>query len=380
MKYRFRLQILPVFIFLSSLIFCQQAEITNLVVAQRTDGSKLVDITYDISEDVVFSLFDISVEISFDDGSTYVPLTHLTGDVGLGISYGTDKHILWNLDSEYEPLFTESSKFKIIAMGYIEEELPFEMVLVPYGDFTYGEDDEILNIDYDFEIMKYEVTNAQYAEFLIEALESGDIWFYDGYIYGFYNGDEYINGGDYRLGSFSTGDLNLLYWNGTTFIVEEGFGNHPIASVTWFGAWTFANFYGINLPTEQEWEKAARGDTGWDYPWGNSIDGSQANYHNSGDPWDGDEPPWYTETTPIGFYNGQNYDGFQTTDSPSTFGAYDMAGNINEWTQSWWNTSHVRRGGSWGDSIYGLSSWSRSGMDPIGHSALLGFRCYRIVE
>ncbi|MBT7826209.1 MAG: hypothetical protein HN600_06405, partial [Bacteroidetes bacterium] len=219
MKYRFRLQILPVFIFLSSLIFCQQAEITNLVVAQRTDGSKLVDITYDISEDVVFSLFDISVEISFDDGSTYVPLTHLTGDVGLGISYGTDKHILWNLDSEYEPLFTESSKFKIIAMGYIEEELPFEMVLVPYGDFTYGEDDEILNIDYDFEIMKYEVTNAQYAEFLIEALESGDIWFYDGYIYGFYNGDEYINGGDYRLGSFSTGDLNLLYWNGTTFIV-----------------------------------------------------------------------------------------------------------------------------------------------------------------
>ena len=373
-------------LFLLPVIFqfalAQEAEVTNVTAAQRTDGSKMVDITYDITEDSLFTAFNVSVEVSFDGGATYTQTNYVDGDVGVNISSGTGRQITWFLGSEYPEIFFEDVKVKVIANGYIAGELPFEMVTIPAGEFTFGEGDIIMTIDYDYEMMKYEVTNAQYIEFLIEAYESGDVWISGG-VEGFYPGDEHYPGGNYDLynlgepsGSDNYGKIN---WNGTTFIVTEGYGDHPVVYVSWFGAWKFAEHYGLRLPTEHEWEKAARGNTGYNYPWGDDIDGSRANYHNSGDPWD-------NGTTPVGFYNGQNYEGFQTTDSPSQFGAYDMAGNVWEWTDSWLDensSNRVLRGGSWENNAYTCLSWGRfSGYSPPPGLSYnyLGFRLVRTIN
>ncbi|MBT3800252.1 MAG: formylglycine-generating enzyme family protein [Bacteroidetes bacterium] len=345
------------FSYIFSIILCisilssQQAQVTNVVAAQRTDGSKLVDIYYNITQDDLFNYYSINVEISFDGGSIYTPTNYLTGDYGIGITSGNDKHIVWLLGSEYPDVFFDNIKIKVIATGYIEENLPFEFISIPSGDFTYGLDSEIMTIEYDFEIMKYEITNAQYAEFLIEGFENGEIWLMEDTVEGFYTGDEHYSAGNYIL--YSLGDpetfdgisYGRISWNGTTFTVTEGFGNHPCVHVSWFGAWKFAEHYGLRLPDDFEWEKSARGISGSIFSWGNELEGDRGNYLNSGDPWD-------NGTTPIGFYNGDNFEGFQTVDSPSPYGVYDMTGNVNEWIISWFteDSNHrVFRGGGWQD-------------------------------
>ena len=257
----------------------------------------------------------------------------------------------------------------------------FEFVDVPAGLYTYGEDDEILTIYYDYQIMKYEVTNQQYVDYLEEAYAAGDIWIEFGDVVGYYEGDEYWGADNYDfydLGTTSTFNYARISWNGSSFIINVpsgyntgDFDNHPVVYVTWFGSNSFALHYGLLLPTEQEWEKAARGNTGWDYPWGDNINGSRANYGYSGDPFD-------DGTTPVGFYNGQYYLGFQTTDSPSPYDVYDMAGNVSEWTSSFWSdisSSRVRRGGNWLHYSYILRSWNRHSCYPTVGCGADGFRC-----
>jgi formylglycine-generating enzyme required for sulfatase activity len=324
--------------------------VTNVTVAQRTDGSKIVDITYDLTEDAVFTEFDISVEVSFDDGATYTQISQITGDVGENIMPGTGKTITWNAGSEFDGTFGENVAVVIKATGHaVLSELPFEMVTVPAGEYTYGEGDTVLTIEYDFEIMKYEVTNAEFVLYLLDAFPEG-------------NGPT----------------PDPISWNGTTYIVAEGYGNHPVISVNWFQAVDFANHYGMRLPDEHEWEKAARGNTGYNYPWGNGITESYANYLESGDPW---ENGLESGTTPVGFYNGQNYEGFQTSDAPSPYGAYDMAGNMWEWTVSWNSEGHRRGcGGSWRSGSYSSLSWHANGFDPYDNLHYVGFRLVRTIN
>lgn len=71
----------------------------------------------------------------------------------------------------------------------------FEWCTVPAGDYTYGENDEIQNIDYDFQIMKYEVTNQQYVDYLEEALNAGNITVTTATVEGYYEGDQNWNAG-----------------------------------------------------------------------------------------------------------------------------------------------------------------------------------------
>ena len=81
--------------------------------------------------------------------------------------------------------------------------------------------------------------------------------------------------------------------------LEQIESNLPITCVTWDQANAFCTWNGGRLPSEAEWEKAARGtSTGMKYPWGSSIDGSKANYKLSGDPFD-------DSTTPVGYFNGK---------------------------------------------------------------------------
>jgi formylglycine-generating enzyme required for sulfatase activity len=164
----------------------------------------------------------------------------------------------------------------------------------------------------------------------------------------------------------------------TIFKVKTGYENHPVVLVTWFGARAYCDFYGWRLPTEIEWEKAARGTEGRPYPWGDEISRNNANYYSSHDLFEkiagkgGD-------TTPVGFYNGNTYDDYETLDSPSPYGLYDMAGNVEQWTGNVYENQHYRylRGGSKASYAYNLRVWTRNNAGPDYYSISIGFRCAR---
>ena len=255
--------------------------------------------------------------------------------------------------------------------------LSTDWVNVIAGPYAYGPGDTLKTIAYSFQIMKYEVTNAQYMQYLNEAFASGEITISGSSVMGSVPGEG--PRALYHLGNNTTsGKYGQIYRPGGTFQLtpDISYANHPVVYVTWAGAWTFAKHYNLRLPTEQEWEKVARGSTGDDFPWGNSLAPGDANYLQSGDAFtDG--------TTPVGYYNGSLYGSFQTANRPGPYGAYDMAGNAFEWTESFFGGSYpidrVLRGGSWSNDPSNMRSWSRFNnviyTQDGGNN--IGFRCVK---
>ncbi len=199
------------------------------------------------------------------------------------------------------------------------------LVLVGGGPFRFGINADWDTIQYDFLIGKYEVTNRQFHAFLTDAISKGVISIEEGRWRTYYPGDSIIPAGSYHV---KVPD-NRIWLHGGEVMLNDSLADHPVTSVTWFGCMAFCQFYGFDLPTAREWEKAARGPYPCWFPWGDGVDGSFANYFSSGDPY---EPG----TTPVGFYDGSNRDGFQTSDGSSVYGCHDMAGNAWEWTRDRW--------------------------------------------
>ena len=205
---------------------------------------------------------------------------------------------------------------------------------------------------------------------------------------GYYPGDPFkgvkheveIRAGDWLHLPVSEAGLHLAF-DGKAFSSLPGFENHPMVMVTWFGAAAYCEAVGARLPTEDEWEKAARGSDGRAYPWGNTLERNQANYYSSHDIFEkvlGSQG----DTTPVGFYNGQTYAGYQTLEAVSPYGLYDMAGNVWQWTANIYAGTHYRymRGGSKADYGYNLRTWSRNNARPDYYSPGVGFRCTRDVK
>ena len=152
---------------------------------------------------------------------------------------------------------------------------------------------------------------------------------------------------------------------------SAGKPDHPVVNVTWADATKYAEWIGKRLPTEAEWEKAARGGLdGCDYPWGNEIDPSLANYDAAG-------------TCPVGTFRS------------NAFGIYEIVGNVWEWCADWYapdaygsspresprgpatGVDKVLRGGSIDGTSYALRISYRHWMHPARRSSDIGFRCVK---
>lgn len=245
-------------------------------------------------------------------------------------------------------------------------ETPFDSVGA--GSFTWGNYNETKSIDYTFLIQRFEVTNGQYADFLNLMLENDQIDINDTSVTGSYEGDERWAAGEYEFLDLNA-DACRIYYSNSQFQVKSGFCNHPVVEETWFGAKALADYYLMRLPTNEEWEKAARSNNTYYFTWGNDLDGRRANYIDSGDPYD-------NGTTPVGFYNGEKHKGFQTTDSPGPYGSYDLVGNAWEWIEDYAGTSIYKpiRGGSWNNNSTFVRTTYYSLHMPTESTATFGFR------
>ncbi len=264
---------------------------------------------------------------------------------------------------------------------------PEAWAVVPAGEFLKGQHEHPTLVDYDYEIMVTDVTNAQYARYLTEALAAGAVTLAaeDQKIVGYYPGDEFrgakheepIAEGDWLHIDLNEEGLRLSF-DGTTFTPLPGYENHPMVQVTWFGARAYCTYYGWRLPTEVEWEKAARGTDNRPYPWGDKFERNNANFYSSKDLYEKITGK-LGDTTPVGFYNGKTYDGYETLDSPSPYGLYDMAGNVWQWTGDVYEDQHYRymRGGSKMEYEYNLRVWTRNNAAPEYFGPSVGFRCAR---
>jgi formylglycine-generating enzyme required for sulfatase activity len=229
-----------------------------------------------------------------------------------------------------------------------------ELVLIPAGEFTMGHKDSYdtlpvrrMNLPV-FYIDKYEVTNKRYKRF-IDATGYKVPWSQDPAV------AEYV-------------------WDWRKRMYPEGKGDDPVVFVNWEDAKAFCAWAGKSLPTEAQWEKAARGINGKPYPWGNSWEAKKANTSESG----------VKQTAPFGSFK----------DDVSEYGVHDLAGNVSEWVEEWFapypgnpmtnyeerNKYKILRGGSWdyGHSI--ANGYHRQYALPQSQMAAIGFRCVKAAD
>lgn len=232
------------------------------------------------------------------------------------------------------------------SAGNPSPKTPLKETLIPAGSFTMGSDfgfpDEqpVHQVPLEaYYIDTYEVTNAHYAECVATSKCDAPA------------GSDSVTHGSY-------------YGNAE-------FDNYPVIAVSWFNAESYCAWRGARLPTEVEWERAARGPQPRSYPWGEGIDKTFANYNT-----------FVGDTTAVGSYES----------GKSVEGVYDLAGNVWEWVADWYNIYpggdpaassdfgekyRVMRGGGWQDLADSVSATSRGWDEASFVNYHVGFRCAR---
>jgi formylglycine-generating enzyme len=221
-----------------------------------------------------------------------------------------------------------------------------KMVLIPAGEFIMGKNssnvtdwqpEHKVSVDA-FYMDKCEVTNKQYFEFCT-----------------------------------MTGNPLPEFWGSTQFMCSLDYPDHPIVGVSFIDAIKYARWVGKRLPTEAEWEYAARGGlSNCNYPWGNQIDSTVANYGKK-----------YKTTLKVGSFKSNG------------FGLFDMGGNVWEWTMDNYGDDYyansqsknpkgpesgrfkVIRGGSWHSGAMCIQTYYRNGLSASWIDFAVGFRCVK---
>ena len=305
-------------------------DVANVRASQR-NGTKLVDIYYDAT-DADGDQLKVRVEISDNDGARYsVPAFSLTGDIGEGITPGSNKHIVWDAGTDWDGEYSDKMRVKVFAidaqgfpgMEWSNEVKPGGFLLGQDGGAEGNGESQHVNIKWSYWIGKYEVTAQQYCDFLNAAIVAGIVG---------RNGTETVFASESMPAGYgcpinatlcNIGNNWCIRWNVNNFEVVSGWADKP-AVVTWYGAMAFCRFYGYDLPTEAEWEKAARGPDHDDqdehlvYSWGNSCASSEAYTTYSS----------YSDRLPE-LANVNAYDA-----KINGYGICDVVGNAAEWTRS----------------------------------------------
>ena len=290
---------------------------------------------------------------------------------------------VWDIDFSTEAIAThvyESLGYKKIRLEVLDEAGPSsttrkevfitvaskQMMLIPAGEFIMGSPEGVGNDDEhpqhkvyldDFLVGRYEVTNNQYVEFLNTIGCNDDD-----------NGHELVN--------IDTAAINQKR---ETYSVVKGWEDDPVVGVSWYGAKAYAEWEGGRLPTEAEWEKAARGEDGREWPWGDFWEIGRCNSWESG----------LHRPAPVGGYPM----------SASPYGVEDLAGNVYEWLADWYQADYyavsplrnpegpesgifrVLRGGSWAELEDKCRSTARFGQRPVeGGDSDFGFRIVKDVS
>jgi sulfatase modifying factor 1 len=258
-----------------------------------------------------------------------------------------------------------------------------ELMLVPAGAFRMGDNfgdgmprerpAHVVELDA-FYIAKYEVTNAQWRKFRDDPGYDDPKYWPDGR---------------------PVPKDQIPYW---TMANNHGGGtpgsdDYPVIGVNWDAATAYCNWVSAKtgrkyrLPTEAEWEKAARGTDQRRYPWGNEIDKAYANFVGTQS---------FDTVRPVGFFDGSLRGDLQTKSGASPYGAHDMAGNLMEWVQDWYSRDYysvsprknpkgpekgayrVVRGGSFFVDPVNLRTYARSAAWPSFKAhRMIGFRVAR---
>jgi len=260
---------------------------------------------------------------------------------------------------------SDGAKSETVNFDVIEQNV--SQVLVPAGEFIRGsnkKDDLNIRERYGFpaplylderpkkkihldafKIDVYEVTNKQYKTYIMETRKVLPyLWMSNGYV-----------------------------------VTEKQLGALPVSSISWFAAKAHCEWRNSRLPSEAEWEKAARGSDGLEFPWGNQWDPKITNT--------GDDGNWDEGVAPVGSYKN----------NLSPYGAYDMAGNVWEWVEDWYEPydgseykvdafgqkNRVLRGGGGGVGHYAISYFfltaTRQFSEPEMESEDVGFRCVSVL-
>lgn len=365
---------------INNLSYAQNSNpVIDTVKVKQHEGTFLVDIHYVVKDSDSDSLI-LYVQVSNDSGRTFnVPVKTLTGNHGFNISPGPDTlHIVWDAGEDYPEQYGENFQVKLLAsdinLGSVSS--------IQSGSFSMGDSSGLFDQQpghevflNEFYISPYAVTNAEYKIFC-------DM-----------TGRHYPSEG----GNNQPPSGYLI-----------NFPNYPVVGISWYDAVRYCNWlseekgyaacydtikwnynparHGYHLPTEAQWERAARGNLDKKkYPWGDEDPGTRCNYQS------------YQGVLVAEMANFSNGRGTLAVGKfqPNGFQLYDMAGNILEWCNDWYQEDYynesppqnptgpnsgserVIRGGAWNRSEAYLQCAFRDKKSPATKRYDIGFRIAR---